>query len=322
MDHFIPEISVVSSIYTSERYGHLISMVESVNQQRGSGIEVVVVIERVNEVFEQLTADMRRIRIPITIVFSRSKLGISRARNIGVEYARGRFVSFVDDDALVMPGWSKTLVHTFNCHPEAIGVTGPTLPKWEHDLDGWFPQELFWAIGCSAWKGLEGERETDYAWGANMSFRREIFINCSFRDAFTSGAHRRGKTGPVGDDVEFSLAAKRRSGGKIIFNPGVEVLHWVPSFKTKGSFVRGYAFWQGYSDARFKSDNKAPMDRLRVEYQVFTRIIRRLLPEIVRDLVFRHRVGLKKSSIVLQATAFFGLGYFRFLWTKTIQKPR
>ena len=310
----VPSVSIVSSIYDLMGYANLKSLVASIERQPRHDLELVVVIEKESRGLGQLKEYLHNTAsFPITIIYSSQILGISKSRNLGASHSRGRIVSFVDDDAQLLGNWAGELVNTFSRHPGAIGVTGPSLPDWEKTQDRWFPQELYWAIGCSAWKGLEEEGESDYAWGVNMSFKREVFSECTFRDAFTPGAKAAGKSGPVGDDVEFSLRAKRSCGGTIIFNPNLKVLHKVPTYKTSALFIRKYAYWQGFSDARFKEINGAHSARSATELHALKGTIVNFLPRTTRELFSNPWVARRRCSTMVQALTFFGVGYAAYL---------
>lgn len=310
----IPTVSIVSSIYDMVGYANLKSLVASIERQSRRDLELVIVIERERGGYRQLKEYLQDVTsFPTTIIYSNQSLGIAKSRNLGANNCRGRIISFVDDDAQLLGDWVGELVGAFSRHPKAIGVTGPSLPDWENPQDRWFPQELFWVIGCSAWKALETEGESQYAWGVNMSFKREVFVRSVFSDAFTPGSKAAGKSGPVGDDIDFSLRAKRATGGTIIFNPNLRVLHRVPTYKTSMLFVRKYAYWQGFSDARFKGINRASLARLTVELQALKSIIVNFLPDTARLLFSNTRVAGQRSSIMLQAMVSFSAGYAAYV---------
>lgn len=313
----VPHVSIVSTIYDMKGYANLKALAASIERQQVHDLEFVIVVERERRGLQPLIQHLQNATsFPIAVIYSDQALGISKARNLGAKYSRGRIISFVDDDAQLLGTWLGELVNAFFRHPEAIGATGPSLPDWEDARDTWFPQELYWILGCSAWTGFEEERESDYAWGVNMSFKREVFSKCTFRDAFTSGAKSAGKSGPVGDDVEFSLWAKRTCGGTIVFDPKLRVAHKVPSYKTTPLFIRKYAYWQGFSDARFKRLNRAHSVRSMAEFSALKRIGLSFLPRTAKDLFRKPRVAWRRCSAMAQVLTFFCMGYGAYLFRR------
>lgn len=65
--------------------------------------------------------------------------GISRARNRGLQEAKGEIVVFADDDVDVDENWLATLIAAFDLGPRVDAVSGPTLPgALETPTERWF----------------------------------------------------------------------------------------------------------------------------------------------------------------------------------------
>lgn len=75
------------------------------------------------------TPDLSRLQVqlPVTVVGAPRLLGISRARNCGADEARGKFISFLDDDVRPQPDFFERCVHELNTRPELVGVLGALL---------------------------------------------------------------------------------------------------------------------------------------------------------------------------------------------------
>jgi len=89
---------------THNRAGFLRETIESVLSQTFTGFELIVVddgsTDRTGDVVKKFPK-IHYIRCPINS-------GVSKARNIGVEQARGQYISFIDSDDL----WVETKLKT------------------------------------------------------------------------------------------------------------------------------------------------------------------------------------------------------------------
>lgn len=111
-------------IPTVDRRDDLARCLASVARLRPGFDEVMVVGQgderRTREVLERFPA------LPVTLVPSPA-LSLPRARNAGIERARGDFLFFVDDDTELPPGYVAAALDAFGRRPGAVGLTGPAL---------------------------------------------------------------------------------------------------------------------------------------------------------------------------------------------------
>jgi glycosyltransferase involved in cell wall biosynthesis len=62
--------------------------------------------------------------------------GKSFALNTGIENARGRILSFTDDDVIVDPAWLAETIRMFESSP-CVGVSGKIAPLWNFKKPAW-----------------------------------------------------------------------------------------------------------------------------------------------------------------------------------------
>ena len=111
-------VSVIIPCYRGE--DHVGRMVEAVCRQSYSNLEVLVVgngpeQDRQRKIVETLAEGDGRIRY-----LSVSEAGVSHARNVGLENAKGEWVAYVDDDDLVPMDWLARFAVHFDKRPDMI----------------------------------------------------------------------------------------------------------------------------------------------------------------------------------------------------------
>jgi glucosyl-dolichyl phosphate glucuronosyltransferase len=307
------QLSVIITSYTTERLNDIFDALDSVKYQTYNHMETIFVIERSTELYEAIKDYSKEKKLKnFEIIFRPEKIGISEARNTGIKHASGDFIAFLDDDAVLSPNWAEEVVSTFSKFDNIIGVTGPVLPLWEKEYFKWFPEEFYWMLGCSGWTDFHEYREVDYGWGVNMCFKKEVFYLVSFNNGYSEGAQSEGKRGPVGDDVDFSYAARKETGKKILFNPNLVVMHKVNGYKLTSKYFRRYSYWQGYSDAMHKKNSSDSISRSRTEKTILRRIIKKLMPSIIVGLINNRSIALKQLRVTVESLFYFSLGYFSY----------
>jgi len=309
-------LSITITSYTVDRLNDIFELLQSIQEQTYTNIEVIFVTERSKELHEIVKSYAREnAKTPMKVVFN-DEPGLSAARNLGIKHASGDIIGFVDDDVVLSPDWAEAMVKTYDDN-SIIGVTGPAFPLWENKSMSWFPEEFYWVISCTAWFDDDKKiKEVRNAWGHSMSFRKEAFEFCLFADTFgrTEGAHKSGKRGPVGDDTEFSMNLRSKTGKAIVYNPRVRVRHKVYKYRLTPTFIRRQAYWQGYTKAMFKKlyRNKGVTGRdvLSTEYRLLQRILVGLLSNILKDFSQHPEIAWRKFSLIFNVLFHLALGYF------------
>ena len=62
----------------------------------------------------------------VTLIDNRSNVGFTRATNMGIQRAKGRYILLLNDDTIVVPGALERMVRYLDEHP-GVGAVGPQL---------------------------------------------------------------------------------------------------------------------------------------------------------------------------------------------------
>lgn len=320
-----PKLSIVVTAYTTERINDIYELLGSIKTQTFTDIETIFIIERSEELLNKVNDYIKQKNIAcVEAVFSKDKLGLVGARNMGVTRANGEIIAFIDDDVVLFPDWAEEMVKAY--HDESIiGVTGPGLPMWEDKKMSWLPDEFHWIVSSTAFTGWVGERAVRSAWGMNMSFRREAFNYCLFSTDFgqTTGGKEAWKAGPV-DDAEFSINLRLKSKKIIMYVPQVKVYHKVYKYRLSRKFIRGQSYWQGYSKAVLKKKypEDADIKSLVRERNLLQRILFGLVPRSLITLFKKPNLAIKQLSLTFYVLFFVAIGYAAGLYPKLLDFTR
>jgi glucosyl-dolichyl phosphate glucuronosyltransferase len=307
MEHAL-EASVVICAYTLDRWDDLTAGIDAVKQQTHPAREIIVVIDRNEQLFAQATAAIDG----VTVAMNHHGPGLSGARNTGHDLATGDILVFLDDDAFPEPQWLDRLLAAYT-DPTVLGVGGEVVPLWREGRPAWFPAEFNWVVGCSYVGMPEEPGEIRNPIGANLSMRREVFTESGgFEQALGRLDLGNGKvvTGTA-DETEFCIRAARRTpGGRWLYVPDARVHHVVA--RSRGS-------WKYFAErCRLEGGSKAVLTTLTGSDRGLAserRYVRSVLPRAVwrdvRAAVRGDRVAaLRAASIVaglgLTATAYAG----------------
>ena len=102
-----PVVSIIVPVYNAEKFLH--RCIDSIHAQTFTDWELLLIddgsMDRSGQICDEYAAKDERIRI-----FHKENGGVSSARNIGLDYARGEWITFVDSDDWVSEDLLKELV--------------------------------------------------------------------------------------------------------------------------------------------------------------------------------------------------------------------
>ena len=165
--------------------------------------------------------------------------GLSHARNRALAWAAGAgVVAFVDDDAVVEPGWAAALQRAWDGAADDVAcIGGPIRPRFATPPPAWFSEGIAHTLTLldrgPQTRDLDPDREAVY--GANISFRVESLRRIGGFDPALGHAGERIFFGEE-DEAQRSLA---RLGLRVRYEPQVAVVHVIPPQRlTRRSFLR------------------------------------------------------------------------------------
>ena len=313
-----PLLSVVVTAYTMERLDYIRELLDGIKVQTYPRVETIFVVERSRELLDQIRGYAEEKVIPgVKVIFNEGENGASAARNLGITQAMGDIIAFLDDDAVAFPDWAEEIVATYGDN-SIIGVTGPALPLWENEGMAWFPDELSWLISCTSWLECRELSPMRNIWLQNGSFRREAFTTAGLlnvglgpQDSVQGFKGRELKNGVISEEVELSLRVRAATGKAIVYNPRVRVRHRVEARRLKSSYIRQWSYWTGYSKHKLKRlYPQAGADTFQQEHRLLGRILRRLVPNIMKTFLTHPVVAWRRLKVTVTALLFVALGYY------------
>jgi glycosyltransferase involved in cell wall biosynthesis len=278
-----PLVSVV--ICTHDRARHLGRALESVLLQRAPDVDFEVVVVD-NRSTDDTAAVVRSFGADVRYVYE-EQLGLCHARNRGWRSARGRWIAYLDDDAVASPGWLATIAETFAGARDCGVLGGKVEPIWEAPSPPWLSEGIARSLTIVDWteepRCLD-DLEREWLVGANLAAPRAVLAEVG---GFRPQLDRVGTRMLSGGDVFFQKEVTRR-GWRCLYHPAMAVRHLVPAERLeKAWFVRRF-YWQGVSDVTMWLLERS-LSRPRRARLAAVRATRLLRPRTLRDLLLPTR---------------------------------
>jgi hypothetical protein len=231
--------------------------------------------------------EAHRVAAPGWEILAEPRVGLSRARNRALAWAGAddEVLAFVDDDAVVDPGWLGQLAARWDEAPSEVAVIGGTIrPRFDVEPPPWISDPILPALTVLV-RGPEVrdiDPHVESVFGANVSFRVGPLRRVGGFDPALG--HSGGRVFFAEEDE--AQRALVRLGYRVRYIPDAGVDHVIPASRlTKRSFVErrykfgvalglrggrppGYAARQavvagaGAAVATLRGDEKKQMERL------------------------------------------------------------
>ena len=236
------KVSVVICTYAMERYDVFSECVESVLAQTYEPLEVVIVVDGNEPVFERVQSDFAGLE-DVVLHCNDENQGISYSRTKGAKLATGDVVAFIDDDAVAEENWVTELARVYD-ETDAIAVGGHAKPDWVTEKPDFFPEEFYWLVGCDERGFGEHMEELRNTYGSNISFRRDVFLNVGGYDENTG---RKGDRHIQAHEAPVCIRIANAYGRGVIYNTDAVVHHKLFDYRGDFRWLVFRSFWQGYS---------------------------------------------------------------------------
>lgn len=293
-------VSVIISVYSRDRLKDIKKCIRFLSEQTLLAKEILVVVDPdqdlINFYHENLRNDVKIVRS--------NGFGLSNARNSGIKASSGEIVAFIDDDAFPDNFWLENLVKPY-CDSTVVSVGGFIKPNWPYSKPYWFPEELFWIIGCS-YKGLPEKKSiVRNPIGCNMSFRKKIFEDVGY---FRTDIGRFGKNLLGSEEPELCTRISTKYPElKIIYNPDAIVYHNVIPKRLKISYLWKRSFFEGFSKALLMSDAPKINDSFSTEDTFLNYLLTKAIPFRVKK--FYHGIYAVQLLVLAFSTSSVFLGF-------------
>ncbi len=319
------KISIIAPFFNRQRLGDVKELLDSIEAQQYNDIETLVVAERSQQLADEISSYVKEKGYKgARVLFNQGEWGSYSARNLGIEQATGEIIAFIDDDALLLPGWAEETARHYAEDESVIGLTGPILPQWQGKNMSWFPKEFYWIFSCTYWDWTE-KRDVRNGYGTNISFRRQAFDTCGVFKNNLEGEEK-GKSDwqrPGVKETEFSVRVTAATGKSIVYNPAIKVKHKVYAYRLSTAFIMRRAYWEGYGKAWFKDwSRRLDSHVLATEYSLLRRIFFNLIPGSLGLLFRKPLVAVRRLWITGLALACVGSGYLFYRITNIFKRNR
>jgi glycosyltransferase involved in cell wall biosynthesis len=174
------------------------------------------------------------------------RLGLSFARNCGIQHATGSVIAFLDDDSEAEPDWAERLMGIFRAEPRVGAAGGRTLVRWPNAQPDWVTGPLEGYYGkCDYGDQRRQLRFPEYPFGSNMAIRRGLLVQLS---GFRTDLGARGNNLMAGEETDLfdRLDAQAVS---VIYEPSAIVHHWAAPDRITRWWSLRRAFKHGLSTA-------------------------------------------------------------------------
>lgn len=265
-----------------------------ISKELGFDYEIIVVDNNSTDGTKKLIDDMGgQMNGRLKYLFESNK-GASRARNKGIESAKGKIISFIDDDCTAVKNWLNEIALTFKNHnaDAVLGKISLVLPAQKPEwIPDWFLEKRLAKVDYGTVTRRIDDKDLV---AANISFKSEIFKKFG---GFPSGIE------PCEDTLYSRIIT--RHGAVKFYCPAAEVFHRIPAERLTSKYFSRQAHRWGFVKYALAQDNKTGVG-----------LLPWLLKEIIKDilgLILSYLKGQKTEHFLALCNIYDKTGIAKYL---------
>jgi len=223
-----------------------------------------------------------------------NRRGLTFARNAGLTAAEGEIIVFTDDDVLVTESWLDEIHREFAADPALCMLGGRVLLANER-------LQRVAVQPCAERRYLDLPDGVNFAMGANMAFRRELFDRVGLFDV-RLGA---GRFFAGADEAEL-IYRGLKAGCRLLYAPNVLVYHDHDRVTPEQACRLEYGYAKGCAGYLIKHSMSGDGYALRMLYWTLRTLPKRWMrkPEEADDALLRRRSQVRGMLAGLCAAPF------------------
>lgn len=191
-----------------------------------------------------------KLAYPKTRVISTGAIGPSEKRDIGIKYAQGKILAFLDDDTFPAKDWLKKAIENFE-EENVAAVGGPAITP-ESD-------SLRQRASGLVYSSLLASGGFTYRYIPKKKHQVDDYPSCNFliRKSIIEKLGGFGSKFWPGEDTKLCLHIAKDLNKKIIYDPEVLIYHHRrPLYKKHLKQVASYALHRGYFAKKFPKTSR------------------------------------------------------------------
>lgn len=266
--------------------------IEKVKNEIPKPYEVIIVNNNKEKLRKETSKVIKSVKLPITEIKSQP-LGSVKARNKGINKAKGDVLIFFDDDTLIQNGYFKELLKHYK-KEKVGGVGGSELKKKQSSLHKLFFK--FRKTGDVTWTGeiisnfsqsIKKTLLVKHLHGSNFSIRKKVVKMIGLMDEKMKGHYR--------DETEYTYRVFEK-GYDLIFEPRARVVHTESGIggSVSPSKKKEWAYWYHRNTSYFFFKHLYKNNKLKL----FTYLLRELFMSFVRSVLYLNPYYLLEISAI------------------------
>jgi glycosyltransferase involved in cell wall biosynthesis len=227
-----------------------------------------------------------------------TQLGLSNARNRAIEEATGKYIYFIDDDAVAPAHILETIIRCFRETGCDI-VGGPAHGLWADKPPRWLSSRYWWGLSLISYgPSRRLLRYPEIPLGCNVAFKRQLFDDFGY---FRTDLGRTGNNF-IGHEERALLQVLMTAGKVVMYEPRAYVFHAVGIERMKIDYLKKRLAGGIKSDDRMRGEKSEKHETV-----------------LKRILIFFYGQLLTVFHAIIFATEFYILDS-RLRWVKLLWK--